>query len=70
MLLLLLPDVPPDQLLAAVLMYRVLYEIVPVLLALVLWSVFEGFSREGVLSRLTGQTRAARAASPTIESRD
>src|SRR5512137_198982 len=57
MLLLLLPDVPPEQLLAAVLMYRVIYEIVPVLFALLLWSVFEGFSREGVLSRLTGQPR-------------
>ena len=31
MLLLLLPGVPPEQLLAAVLMYRVIYEIVPVL---------------------------------------
>jgi phosphatidylglycerol lysyltransferase len=70
MLLLLLPDVPPEQLLAAVLTYRVIYEIVPVLLALLLWSVFEGFSREGVLSRLTGQPRVARAVSPTIESKD
>ena len=34
MLLLLLPDVPPEQLLAAVLMYRVIYEIIPVLFAL------------------------------------
>jgi len=70
MLLLMLPDVPPEQLLAAVLMYRVLYEIVPVLLALVLWGVFEGFSREGVLARLAGQPRVARAARPTIESKD
>ena len=51
MLLLLLPDVPPEQLLAAVLMYRVIYEIVPVLLALALWGTFEGFSRDGVLLR-------------------
>lgn len=70
MLLLLLPDVPPEQLLAAVLTYRALYEIVPVLLALALWGVFEGFSREGALSRLTGQPRAARAVSPTIESNE
>ncbi len=51
MLLLLLPDVPPEQLLAAVLMYRVIYEIIPVLLALALWGTFEGFSRDGVLLR-------------------
>jgi len=70
MLLLLLPDVPPEQLLAAVLIYRVLYEIVPVLLALALWGVFEGFSREGALSRLTGQPRVARAVSPTIDSNE
>lgn len=71
MLLLLLPDVPPEQLLAAVLMYRALYEIVPVLLALALWSVFEGFSRDGVLSRLVGrQPRVARAARPTIDSKE
>jgi len=70
MLLLLLPGVPPEQLLAAVLMYRVIYEIVPVLLALVLWSAFEGFSREGVLSRLAGQPRVARAVSPTIDSKE
>lgn len=67
MLLLLLPDVPPEQLLAAVLIYRVLYEIVPVLFALLLWGVFEGFSREGAVSRLTGQPRVARAVSPTID---
>lgn len=71
MLLLLLPDVPPEQLLAAVLIYRVLYEIVPVLLALAVWGVFEGVSRDGVLSRLTGsQPRVARAASPTIDSKE
>jgi uncharacterized membrane protein YbhN (UPF0104 family) len=71
MLLLLLPDVPPEQLLAAVFTYRVLYEIVPVLLALALWSVFEGFARDGVLSRLFGgQARVARAARPTIDSKD
>jgi glycosyltransferase 2 family protein len=70
MLLLMLPGVPPEQLLAAVLMYRVLYEVIPVLLALILWSMFEGFSREGVLSRLTGQARATGAVNPTIESKD
>jgi len=68
MLLLLLPDVPPEQLLAAVLMYRAIYEIIPVLLALALWGAFEGFSRDGVLLRVFGrQERAMRAASPTID---
>ncbi|HET9693051.1 MAG TPA: hypothetical protein VFP48_01610, partial [Steroidobacteraceae bacterium] len=51
-LLLLLPQVPPDQLLAAVLLYRVIYEIVPVLVALALWSLYEAFARDGVRSRL------------------
>jgi phosphatidylglycerol lysyltransferase len=69
MLLLLLPDVPPDQLLAAVLMYRVVYEIVPVLGALLLWGLYEGFSRDGVRSRLfpPRQARGIRAESPTID---
>ena len=68
MLLLLLPDVPPEQLLAAVLTYRAIYEIIPVLLALALWGTFEGFSRDGVLLRVFGrQDRAMRAASPTID---
>jgi uncharacterized membrane protein YbhN (UPF0104 family) len=68
-MLLLLPDVPPEQLLAAVLMYRVFYEIVPVLLALVLWGLYEAFSSDGVRSRLFGgrQRRGMRAESPTIE---
>ena len=63
MLLLLLPDVPPEQLLAAVLMYRVVYEIVPVLVALVLWGSYEGFSPDGVRSRLFAgrQARGIRA---------
>ena len=70
MLLLLLPGVPPEQLLAAVLMYRAIYEIVPALCALVLWAAFEGFSRDGVLSRLfprRDQGRAIRADSPTMD---
>jgi phosphatidylglycerol lysyltransferase len=68
MLLLLLPDVPPEQLLAAVLMYRVIYEIVPTLLALALWGTFEGFARDGAGSRLfRRQPRDTTAASPTID---
>jgi uncharacterized membrane protein YbhN (UPF0104 family) len=71
MLLLLLPDVPPEQLLAAVLMYRMIYEIVPVLLALALWAAFEGFSHDGVRLRvLRRQRRTTAAASPTIDSRE
>jgi phosphatidylglycerol lysyltransferase len=69
MLLLLLPGVPPEQLLAAVLVYRVIYEIVPLLLALALWGTFEGFSRDGALLRLFGrQARTIGAARPTIDS--
>ena len=69
MLLLLLPDVPPEQLLAAVLMYRVIYEFIPVLCALTLWGMFEGLSRDGVLLRLFGRQgrTTMRAASPTID---
>jgi uncharacterized membrane protein YbhN (UPF0104 family) len=70
MLLLLLPDVPPEQLLAAVLMYRVIYEIIPVLLALALWGTFEGYSRDGALLRLFGRQgrTVMRAERPTIDS--
>jgi uncharacterized membrane protein YbhN (UPF0104 family) len=52
MLLLLLPHVPPAELLAAVLLYRVIYEIVPVLLALALWGSFELGSQQGAWRRL------------------
>ena len=52
MLLLLLPHVPPAELLAAVLLYRVIYEIVPVLLALALWGAFELGSQHGAWRRL------------------
>ena len=70
MLLLLLPDVPPEQLLAGVLMYRAIYEIIPVLLALALWGTFEGFSRDGALLSLFGRQgrTTMRAESPTIDS--
>ena len=69
MLLLLLPDVPPEQLLAAVLMYRVFYEIVPVLVSLALWGAYESFARDGARSRIFArQERTIRTESPTIES--
>jgi uncharacterized membrane protein YbhN (UPF0104 family) len=53
MLLLLLPHVPPEELLAAVLLYRAIYEVVPLLLALLLWSAFELVSKDGARIRLT-----------------
>jgi uncharacterized membrane protein YbhN (UPF0104 family) len=59
MLLLLLPGVPPEQLLAAVLMYRVIYEIIPVIGALALWGAFEGFSRDGARVRMFRRTTSA-----------
>jgi len=52
MLLILLPHVPPEQLLASVLMYRVIYEIVPLLCALALWGAYETFARDGMRLRL------------------
>lgn len=70
-MLLLLPGVPPEQLLAAVFMYRVLYEIVPVLGALASWSLFEGFADDGVGTRLfRRRQRAMRTGSPSIDSRE
>jgi uncharacterized membrane protein YbhN (UPF0104 family) len=52
MLLLLLPHVPPEQLLASVLLYRVIYEIVPLLLALALWGGYELLAADGARVRL------------------
>ena len=52
MLLLLLPHVPPEQLLAAVLIYRVIYEVIPFVIALVLWGVYELTATDGARLRL------------------
>jgi len=52
MLLLLLPHVPPDQLLASVLLYRVIYEVIPLVVALLLWGTYELTSRDGARVRL------------------
>jgi uncharacterized membrane protein YbhN (UPF0104 family) len=52
MLLLLLPHVPPDQLLAAVLIYRVIYEVVPFAIALALWGLYELVAADGARLRL------------------
>jgi uncharacterized membrane protein YbhN (UPF0104 family) len=57
MLLLLMPHVPPEQLLAAVLLYRVIYEIVPLAVALAIWGSYELVARDGARMRLFG-TRA------------
>jgi len=51
-LLLMLPQVPPGKLLAAVLAYRAVYEILPLLLALGLLLMFESTSANGVVRRL------------------
>ena len=58
MLLLLLPDVPPEQLLAAVLMYRVIYEILPLLVALAMWGVYEFVAHDGFGMKLFRNGRA------------
>jgi len=52
MLLLLLPHVPPDQLLASVLLYRVIYEVIPLVCALLIWGLYELAARDGVRVRL------------------
>ena len=53
MLLLLLPQVPPEELLAAVLLYRVIYEVIPLVGALVLWGGYELLADDGARVRLT-----------------
>ena len=52
MLLLLLPQVPPAELLAAVLLYRVIYEVIPLIIALALWGVFELVADDGMRVRI------------------
>jgi uncharacterized membrane protein YbhN (UPF0104 family) len=50
-LLLMLPQVPPAKLLGAVLAYRAVFEILPLLLALVLFAAFESTSSSGFIRR-------------------
>lgn len=52
MLLLLLSHVPPEQLLAAVVIYRVIYEVIPVGVALALWGGYELTAADGARLRL------------------
>jgi uncharacterized membrane protein YbhN (UPF0104 family) len=60
MLLLLLPHVPPEQLLAAVLLYRVIYEVIPLVIALAIWGVYELVANDGARVRLLGPRAAGR----------
>jgi uncharacterized membrane protein YbhN (UPF0104 family) len=52
MLLLLLPHVPPEQLLASVLLYRVIYEVIPLVIALGIWGTYELMANDGARKRL------------------
>jgi len=60
MLLLLLPHVPPEQLLASVLLYRVIYEVIPLVIALGIWGAYELLSNDGARRRLLRPTHAPR----------
>jgi uncharacterized membrane protein YbhN (UPF0104 family) len=51
-LLLLLPQVPPAELLAGVLLYRVIYEVIPLLVALSLWGAYELIADDGMRVRM------------------
>ena len=83
MMLLLLPDVPPAELLAAVLLYRVIFEILPVLMSLAIWAGYEFVSDDGARARLMrpaaalrglaaarAQRRTTGADRPTIDSNE
>jgi uncharacterized membrane protein YbhN (UPF0104 family) len=50
-LLLMLPQVPPAKLLGAVIAYRAVYEVLPLLLALSLLLIFESTHPQGVIRR-------------------
>jgi uncharacterized membrane protein YbhN (UPF0104 family) len=63
-LLVLLPHVPPAELLASVLLYRVIFEILPLIVSLVLWGGYE------LASATRGQRRVAGADNPTIDSKE
>ena len=82
-LLLLLPDVPPAELLASVLLYRVVYEILPLLFSLAMWGGYELLADDGArmrlmrpamalrsLARARAQRRTRGAESPTIDRRE
>jgi len=50
-LMVMLPHVPKEELLAAVLAYRVIFEVLPLLVALLLLATYEAGSRRGVIGR-------------------
>jgi len=60
MLLLLLPHVPPEQLLASVLLYRVIYEVIPLVIALGIWGTYELMANDGARKRLLRPSEAPR----------
>ena len=60
MLLLLLPHVPPEQLLASVLLYRLIYEVIPLVIALAIWGSYELLAHDGVRRRLLRPGSAGR----------
>ncbi|MFO1408003.1 MAG: lysylphosphatidylglycerol synthase domain-containing protein [Steroidobacteraceae bacterium] len=83
MLLLLLPEVPPAELLASVLLYRVIYEILPLLFSLTLWGSYELIADDGArnrimrpmsalraMARARAQRRRSGAGRPTIDMRE
>ncbi len=52
MLLLLLPHVPPAELLASILLYRVIYEVIPLVVSVSLWGGYELLANDGARIRL------------------
>lgn len=52
LMLVMLPQMPPEKLLAAILAYRVIYELIPVFVSLALLASFELASRHGIAGRL------------------
>lgn len=60
-LLIMLPHVPPSKLLGAVLAYRAVFELAPLLLAIALLLVFETTHPSGVARRRSATTRRSRS---------
>jgi uncharacterized membrane protein YbhN (UPF0104 family) len=69
MLLLLLPHVPPAELLASVLLYRVIYEILPLVCSLSLWGGYELLADDGARMRLMRPAAALRSLASTRRQR-
>jgi uncharacterized membrane protein YbhN (UPF0104 family) len=56
-LLLMLPHVPPGKLLGAVVAYRAIFEVLPLLVGLALWAGYEMTHRHGALKSKLGRSR-------------